>query len=170
MLEKEKLVQKDLSSWMLKIDFNASSLLSSLHNLYPSWFSVWFWPKHHIQRHTKVESLVSKCLPIPQKICNITNRLRTPDEVEKYFLGFISFIDFTEQQIRKPVVERKRKAYYSGKKKKHTIKPQIMVNKNGIIIHKTGYKKGRRRHDYDIYKKNHSVTPKEVVNFLIRDI
>ena len=26
------------------------------------------------------------------------------------------------------------------------------------------YKKGRRRHDYDVYKKNHPVTPKEVVN------
>ena len=38
-----------------------------------------------------------------------------------------------------------------------------MVNNHGIIIHKVGYKKGRR-HDYDIYKKNHPVTPKEVVN------
>jgi hypothetical protein len=54
--------------------------------------------------------------------------------------------------------------YYSGgKKKKHTIKNQIMVNNQGYIIHKTDYKKGRR-HDYDIYKKNHPVIPKQVVN------
>lgn len=33
----------------------------------------------------------------------------------------------------------------------------------GFIIHKIGYKKGRR-HDYDIYKENHPITPKEVVN------
>lgn len=38
-----------------------------------------------------------------------------------------------------------------------------MVNHNGLIFHKTGYKKGRR-HDYGIYKKNHPATPKQVVN------
>ena len=53
--------------------------------------------------------------------------------------------------------------YFSGKKKKHTVKTQLMVNNHGLIIHKTNHKKGRR-HDYDIYKKNHPVTPKQVVN------
>ncbi len=38
-----------------------------------------------------------------------------------------------------------------------------MVNNSGTIIHKTKHKKGHR-HDYDIYKKNHPVTPKQVVN------
>ena len=38
-----------------------------------------------------------------------------------------------------------------------------MVNNCGIIIHKTKHKKGKR-HDYDIYKKNHPATPKQVVN------
>jgi len=54
--------------------------------------------------------------------------------------------------------------YYLGKKKRHTVKTQIMVNNHGIIIHKIGYKKGGRRHDYDIYKKNHQLVPKQVVN------
>jgi len=40
-----------------------------------------------------------------------------------------------------------------------------MVNNHGIIIHKTCYKKGKR-HDYDIYKKDHPSTPKQVVNVL----
>ena len=44
----------------------------------------------------KIERLVRQCLPIPQKIYNITKRLRTPGEVEKYFLaGFLSFVDST---------------------------------------------------------------------------
>ena len=30
----------------------------------------------------KIESLVRQCLPFPQKIYNITKRLKTPDEVE----------------------------------------------------------------------------------------
>ncbi len=109
--------------------------------------------------------MIRNCLPIPQKIYNITrNRLRTPNEVEKYFPGFLSFIDCTEQQIPRPTDnKRRKKEYYSGKKKRHTVKTQLMVNNHGIIIHKVDYKKGRRN-DYDIDKKNHSITPKEVVN------
>ena len=111
----------------------------------------------------KIEPLVRKCVPIPQKMHRLTKRLRTPEEVEKYFPGFLSFIDCTEQQIPRPKNKRRRKTYYSGKKKRHAVKTQIMVNNQGVIIHKTGHKKGKR-HDYDIYKKNHPVTPKHVVS------
>ncbi len=41
----------------------------------------------------KIEQLVRKCLPIPKKIYRITKRLQTPEEVEKYFPGFLAFID-----------------------------------------------------------------------------
>jgi hypothetical protein len=111
----------------------------------------------------KLEKLIRQCLPIPQKIYNISKRLKTPDEVEKYFPGFLAFIDSTEQQIPRFKKNRKRNAYYSGKKKRYTVKTQMMVNKHGIIIHKSAKKKGKR-HDYDIYKENHPVTPKQVVN------
>ena len=111
----------------------------------------------------KIEPLVRECVPIPQKMHKTTKRLRTPEEVEKHFPGFIAFIDCTEQQIPRPENRRRRKTYYSGKKKRHTVKTQLMVNNQGLIIHKTGHKKGHR-HDYDIYKKNHPVTPKQVVS------
>ena len=51
----------------------------------------------------KIEGLIRNCLPIPQKIYNITKRLQTLEEVEQYFPGFLSFIDSTEQQIPRPV-------------------------------------------------------------------
>ena len=71
----------------------------------------------------KIEGLVRKCLPIPQKIYRITKRLQTPEEIEQYFpAGFLAFIDCTEQQIPRPVDKRRRDSYYSGKKKRHTIK------------------------------------------------
>jgi len=112
----------------------------------------------------KIENLVRQCLPIPDKFYRITKRLKTLEEIEQRFPGFLAFIDSTEQQIPRPVDKRKRKAYYSGKKKKHTaVKTQFMVNNCGFIIHKVGHKKGRR-HDYDIYKKNHPLVPKDVVN------
>ena len=76
------------------------------------------------------------------------------------FPGFLSFIDCTEQQIPRPKNKTRRKAYYSGKKKRHTVKTQLMVNNQGVIIHKTKHKKGHR-HDYDIHKKNHPVTQKK---------
>jgi hypothetical protein len=110
----------------------------------------------------KIESLVMECVPIPQKLYNKTKRLKTPKEVEQYFPGFLAFIDSTEQQIPRPVDNNKRKMYYSGKKKRYTVKNQIMVNNRGYILHKVSHKKGKR-HDYDVYIKNHPVAPKEVV-------
>ncbi len=38
-----------------------------------------------------------------------------------------------------------------------------MVNNRGYILHKATHKKGRR-HDYDVYRNNHPVTPPQVVN------
>ena len=55
--------------------------------------------------------------------------------------------------------------YYSRKKKRHVVKNQFMVNNDGIIMHKLDHKKGHR-HDYDVYKENLPVTPKQVVNVI----
>ncbi len=109
----------------------------------------------------KIESLIRKCVPIP-KIYPTTKRLKTLEAVEKYFPGFLAFTDCTEQQIPRPADKNRRKIFYSGKKKRHTIKNQITVNNRGYILHKVGYKKGRK-HDYDIYKKNHPDIPKQVI-------
>ena len=54
--------------------------------------------------------MVRQCVPIPQKIYPITKRLKTPsEEVEKYFPGFMAFIDSTEQQIPRPVDKKEEK-------------------------------------------------------------
>jgi hypothetical protein len=36
-------------------------------------------------------------LPIPQKLYKVTKRLKTKEEIEKYFPGFMAFTDCTEQ-------------------------------------------------------------------------
>ena len=41
----------------------------------------------------KIEGLIRKCIPILQKIYNKTKRLKTPEEVEQYFPGYIAFTD-----------------------------------------------------------------------------
>jgi hypothetical protein len=63
--------------------------------------------------------------------------LRTVEEVEKYFPEFKAFIDITEQEIQRPKDKKRKKDYYSGKKKRHTVKTQLMVNKEGEILYKS---------------------------------
>ncbi len=53
--------------------------------------------------------------------------------------------------------------YYSGKRKRHTVKQELMVNIEGKILYKTRCKAGRN-HDYKIYKANRPATPKQVEN------
>ena len=107
------------------------------------------------------------CVPLPKKLYKRTRRLRTIDEVEEeHFPGFKAFIDSSEQEIPRPKNKRRRKSYYSGKKKKHTIKTQYMVNGEGLILHKTEHKKGRK-HDYEIFKNKHPITPLQVENVFV---
>ena len=97
--------------------------------------------------------MIRQCVPIPQKTYSTTKRLQTPQrKSNNIFQAFCLLQIVPEQQIQsRPEDKRRRKEYYSlGKKKRHTaVKNQIVVNKNGYIIHKLGHKKGRR-HDYYI--------------------
>jgi hypothetical protein len=114
-----------------------------------------------------LEPLVMQCVPLPRKLYKRTGitrrRLQTIEEVEQYFPGLKTFIDSTEQEIPRPKNKRRRKSHYSGRKKKHTVKTQLMVNSEGMILHKTAHK-GGRKHDYDVYKHNHPITPSQVEN------
>jgi hypothetical protein len=109
----------------------------------------------------KIESLVSEVLPLPRKEHDKVRRLETADEIEVLFPGFKAFLDATEQEIPRPKAKRKRKTHYSGKKKKHTVKTQITVNQNGLIVHKTAHVRGST-HDYALYKHSHPDLPDNV--------
>lgn len=113
-----------------------------------------------------LEPLIERCIPLPKKLYRRTRRLRTIGEVEEYFPGFKAFVDSTEQEIPRPKNKKKRKNYYSGKKKKHTIKNQYMVNNQGLILHKTRHEKGKK-HDYGVYKHSHPVTPSQVESVVV---
>ena len=56
----------------------------------------------------RILNIVRKCIPIPQKVYNKTKRLKTPEEVEKYFPGFLAFTGCTEQQIPRPMNKEER--------------------------------------------------------------
>jgi hypothetical protein len=108
-----------------------------------------------------LEPAAQAILPLPKKIHDATRRLQTLEEVEAYFPGFKAFIDATEQEIPRPSAKHKRKTHYSGKKKRHTVKTQLTVNRKGLIVHKTNHAKGSR-HDYALFKQHHPRLPKQV--------
>jgi len=55
-------------------------------------------------------------------------------------------MNFLEQRIN-----RKRKDFYSGKKKKHSIKTQTTNNKKGLILHISKSVEGKK-HGYTLFK------------------
>ncbi|HEY6535733.1 MAG TPA: hypothetical protein VIY08_08075, partial [Candidatus Nitrosocosmicus sp.] len=73
--------------------------------------------------------LIRKCIPIPQRYITKQRGFESPEEVEQHFPGFLAFIDSTEQQIPKPI-KNKRKIFYLDKKKRHTVKTKLMVKSN----------------------------------------
>ncbi|MGD9534804.1 MAG: hypothetical protein AB7V56_13680 [Candidatus Nitrosocosmicus sp.] len=60
--------------------------------------------------------------------------MKTKEEVENYFPGFMVFTDSSEQPIPRPKNWIRRKIYYSGKKKKHTVKNLYTANQEGLIV------------------------------------
>jgi len=108
-----------------------------------------------------LEPLVKEVLPLPRKIHQRARRLGTLDEVEALFPGFKAFLDATEQEVPRPRAKAKRKTHYSGKKKRHTVKTQITVNADGLILHKTPHARGSR-HDYALFKWRHPRLPDNV--------
>jgi hypothetical protein len=108
-----------------------------------------------------LEPLVKECIPLPEKLHEMARRARTFEEVERYFPGFKAFVDATEQAIPRPTNALKRKTHYSGKRKMHTVKTQLTVNSEGLILHRTDHARGRRN-DLEIYSKRHPSLPSSV--------
>jgi len=108
-----------------------------------------------------LEPHVKEVLPLPRKLHQKAGRLGTLDEVEALFPGFKAFLDATEQEIPRPKDRAKRRTHYSGKKKRHTVKTQITVNADGLILHKTPHARGSR-HDYALFRWRHPRLPGEV--------
>ncbi len=60
-----------------------------------------------------------------RKLYKITKRLKTLEEIEQYFPGFLAFIDSTEQQIPRPVDKERRKILFRQKEKTYCCKESV---------------------------------------------
>ena len=85
----------------------------------------------------KIEPLLAGKIQIKK------DRTLTQDAVETLLL------DVTEQPIQRPKKTKNRKKYYSGKKKRHTQKVELIMQRNGKIINISKSHPGRK-HDFRI--------------------
>ena len=85
----------------------------------------------------RLEPLLAKVMAIKK------DRTLSQEDLEEMI------IDCTEQPVRRP--KKGQKKYYSGKKKRHTIKCEIRIRSDGKITHVSKPAPGKR-HDFTIYK------------------
>lgn len=95
----------------------------------------------------KLEPLVAKKLTIKK------DRTLTQEEVFKLLA------DVTEQPTQRPSKKKKNKQTYSGKKKRHTLKEEIVMQDNGRIL-STSHSYGGCTHDFRIRKQEKPLSPK----------
>ena len=62
----------------------------------------------------------------------------------KEFSDVVAIVDATEQPTQRPQDNNVQKRYYSGKKKRHTLKKQIIVTPEGEIIHVSNTEPGSK--------------------------
>jgi len=70
----------------------------------------------------------------------------------------MAFTDADLEEVPRPKDEKKRKDFYSGKKKRHTIKTQIANNKKGLIVHISKSVEGKN-HGYALFKEQPQSIP-----------
>lgn len=98
----------------------------------------------------KLEPLVARIVAIRK------DRTMSQEAIERIL------IDATEQAIERP--HQKQKPYYSGKKKRHTVKTEIRIADQGRIINVSKTHPGSH-HDFSVYKEGRPI-PKDTRAFV----
>lgn len=93
----------------------------------------------------RLEPLLAKVMAVPREKC------LSREEVES------CLVDATEQPIERP--KKGQKPYYSGKKKRHTIKTEIRTTLKGRITHVSKSRPGAI-HDFNLHKEEPPLHPK----------
>jgi hypothetical protein len=82
--------------------------------------------------------LIRQHVPAPQVLQPVPEEERPVEPIEALRQAFgeegVALLDATEQPINRPKDAERQKAFYSGKKKRHTVKTQIVTNGAGEIV------------------------------------
>jgi len=105
----------------------------------------------NVSRQIKyLEPLLAKIFKIPSRKIKLTEAELTEEKIIEFF------VDATEQPVNRP--KKRQKRYYSGKKKRHTIKNQIIVDEKGKIRAVTPSTPGKK-HDKRLFDENEPDLP-----------
>jgi hypothetical protein len=116
-----------------------------------------YWREYRTQFHIATswglsESAVCRLIQKVESLLMASGQFRLPGKkqlAENAYSWSVLVVDVTESPIERP--KKKQRAYYSGKKRRHTLKAQVVVNQaNGQIIC-TAFGKGRG-HDFRLFK------------------
>lgn len=103
---------------------------------------------------TKLEPVVAKRLKLPEIKRDRQKPISTLDELLSLYPEIGAYIgDATEQEIPKPKDKRKNKTYRSGKKRRHTLKTQIIIDKEKGLIQDVSPPFPGSIHDYKVFQK-----------------
>jgi hypothetical protein len=101
----------------------------------------------------------------PQPPPPLKRRIRNWEEFQQAYPELTEVvIDATEQSIHRPRGQKRQKPYYSKKRKRHTLKTQIVVTKSGQVLWVSESVPGGRVHDYRLLKRSRVMErlPKQV--------
>jgi len=102
---------------------------------------------------SRLEPVFSKRLKLPEIKRDRDKPISTVEELLELYPEMQEFIsDATEQEIPRPKDKRKRKKYYSGKKKRHTVKTQLTIERGTGQIFELSSPYAGSVHDYTIFK------------------
>ena len=113
----------------------------------------------------RLEPVLAKYLN-PQPPTPLKRRIRNWEEFQNAYPELTEVvIDGTEQVTQRPRGQKRQKPYYSNKRKRHTIKTQIVVTNNGRVISVSDSVPGGRVHDYSLLKRSRVMDrlPEQVV-------
>jgi hypothetical protein len=100
---------------------------------------------------SRVCRIIQKLEPILAKIMAISKSKKlSKEEIEELI------VDATEQPIERP--KKGQKPYYSGKKKRHTLKTEVRTNLKGRIVHVSKSRPGST-HDFNLHKQEPPMPP-----------
>lgn len=113
---------------------------------------------------SRIMNIIKEILPTSIYMTKKGKKISSLEELYEIFPDLKAIVDAEEQPIQRPKDKEKQKKYYSGKKKRHTIKKQIVVNKDGLIFNTSTKVVEGKKHDYKLFKDEQTMDkiPKEI--------
>ena len=108
--------------------------------------------------HTNIGRTIRAITPILNRLFRVSEHRADPGGgLDEEQLGTL-FFDATEQPIQRPSGPAEQKGYYSGKKKRHTIKHHVVVDRRGKVLSVSPASPGKV-HDKKLYDRTRVLSP-----------